>query len=117
MSSVVRIVSGTVRNFPFGDPSVITTTTVSNSLPIPKESPWSSFQAIVVGTGAVGATVSIYGSNDGTNFCATALGTITLSGTTSATDGFVTVAPWKFVKVSVSAISGTGATVNVNMGV
>lgn len=82
-----------------------------------KDSPWSTFQATVTGTGAVSATVSILGSNDGINWVATALGTITLSGTTSASDGFTTVAPWKFVCANVTALSGTGATVVVLMGV
>lgn len=57
-----------------------------------------------------------------TNWCATVLGTITLSGTTSATapslsDGFTTVAPWKFSRAVVSNITGTGATVSVIAGV
>ena len=56
------------------------------------------------------------------NWASTALGTITLSGTTSATaptlsDGFTTVAPWRYVRAVVSGISGTGATVQVICGV
>ena len=45
------------------------------------------------------------------------MGTITLSGTTTATDGFTTIAPWRWVRVNVTAISGTGATVQTIMGV
>ena len=82
-----------------------------------KDSPYASFQATVSGTGAVTATVDIEVSNDGTNWCDTAAGTITLSGTTSATDGFTTTSPWKYVRANVTAISGTGATVSVKMGV
>lgn len=53
---------------------------------------------------------------------ATALGTVTLSGTTSATapalsDGFTTTAPWRYVRAVVTNITGTGATVQVLMGV
>ena len=52
----------------------------------------------------------------------TALGTITLSGTTSATapilsDGFTTTAPWRYCRAVVTNITGTGATVQVLMGV
>lgn len=81
-----------------------------------KDSPWASYQATVSGTGAVGATINIYGSNDGVNFCSTAIGTITLSGTTSATDGFTTMVPWKFVRVTLSGLTGTGAACFVLQG-
>jgi len=82
-----------------------------------KDSPYSTFQATVTGTGAVTATVVIDCSNDGTNWCVTALGTITLSGTTSVSDGFTTTAPWKFIRARVTAVTGTGATVVSLMGV
>jgi hypothetical protein len=82
-----------------------------------KNSPKATFQATVVGTGAVSATVTIEYSNDGTNVCSTVGGTISLSGTTSASDGFTSDAPWKFCRANVTAISGTGATVTVTMGV
>ena len=58
-----------------------------------KDSPYATFQATVVGTGAVTATVTIEVSNDNTYWCATPMGTITLSGTTSNSDGFTTTAP------------------------
>jgi hypothetical protein len=73
-----------------------------------------TFQATVAGTGAVSATVIIEGSNDGANFLT--LGTITLSGTTSASDGFVSDAAWGYVRARLTAISGTGAAVTVAMG-
>jgi hypothetical protein len=84
-----------------------------------KDSPYSTFQATVAGTGAVTATVTIYGSNsvDGTPYCATALGTITLNGTTTATDGFTTTAPWKYIVPVLTNLTGTGATCYVLMGV
>lgn len=44
------------------------------------------------------------------------LGTITLSGTVAASDGFATASAWKWVRVNVSAITGTGATVQVIQG-
>lgn len=72
-----------------------------------------TFQATVSGTGAVTSTVLIQVSNDGTNYITA--GTITLSGTTSATDGFVLDAPWAYVRANVTAISGTSAAVTVTM--
>lgn len=65
-----------------------------------KDAPQSAFQ--VVATTA--ATVVIEGSNDGVNAVATALGTITLAG--AGSDGFVTNAPWKFVRARVTANTG-----------
>lgn len=112
--SNVWIKSGHVRNLFSG--SGVTTTGAGSFLY--KDSPDATFQATVSGTGAVTATVTIEYSNDGTNVIGTVGGTITLSGTTSATDGFTSQnAPWKFVRANVTSISGTGATVQVYMGV
>lgn len=74
----------------------------------------NSYQAIVAGTGAVTATVVVEVSNDGTNFLT--LGTITLSGTTSANDGFAVGfgCKWAYVRGNVTAITGTGAAVTLN---
>lgn len=76
--------------------------------------PVRTFQSTVSGTGAVTATVVIQVSNDGTNYLT--LGTITLSGTTSASDGFASDASWGYVRANVTAISGTSAIVNTTMG-
>ena len=73
-----------------------------------------TFHATVTGTGAVTATVIIEASNNTRDFLT--LGTITLSGTTSAADGFVSVAAWKCVRARLTAISGTDAAVSVQMG-
>lgn len=70
-------------------------------------------QATVTGTGTVTATVNIEVSNDGTNFIVA--GTITLSGTTTASDGFAMNASWLNVRANVTAISGTNATVTVTV--
>jgi hypothetical protein len=113
MSGNVWVKSGKVYNL-FPEPGVTSTTTGSG---VYKDSPYSTFQATVTGTGTVSATVVIDVSNDGTNWVATSLGTITLSGTTSSSDGFATTASWKYVRARVTAISGTGATVQVYMGV
>ena len=71
-------------------------------------------QGIVAGTGAVSATILVQVSNDGTNWLD--LMTITLSGTTSATDGETAEAPWAFIRGNVSAISGTGAAATLLLG-
>jgi len=44
------------------------------------------------------------------------LGTISLTGTAEASDGFATASAWKWVRASVTAISGTGAAVSVIQG-
>jgi predicted choloylglycine hydrolase len=82
-----------------------------------KDSAWSTYQAVVSGTGAITATVNIFGSNDGVNFTTTAIGTITLTGTTVANDGFATVAPWKYVRAVLSNLTGTGAACYVLQGI
>lgn len=110
--SNVWIKSGTVRNLL----GTGVTVTGAGSL-LYKDSPTATFQAVVTGTGAVTATVTIEYSNDGVNVCSTVGGTITLSGTTTASDGFTSVSPWKYVRANVTVISGTGATVQVWMGV
>ncbi len=75
----------------------------------------NTYQATVTGTGAVTATVIIEASNDAVNYLP--LATITLSGTGSASDGFVSDAPWAYFRARLTAISGTGALVSVILGV
>lgn len=113
MSSNVWLKSGKIYNL-FPEPGATATGTGTK---IFKDSPYSTFHAVVTGTGAVTATVNIEVSNDGNTWCSTAMGTITLSGTNSFADGFTSQAPWKYVRANVTAISGTNATVQVYMGV
>ena len=61
------------------------------------------------GTGAVTATVILQGCNDESSWKTFA--TFSLSGTTTATDGASYAQEWKFIRAGVTAISGTGATV------
>jgi hypothetical protein len=84
-----------------------------------KDSPYATFQVTGTTTASTGsATVKIQGSNLDDANSYVDLGTITLTlGTTLTADGFATSAPWKFVRANVTAISGTGASVNVLMGV
>lgn len=96
----------------FPAPGVTTPTqSPTNSLNSPNQ--LVSFQATVTGTGAVGATVLIQVTDDGNLLTAA---TITLSGTTTASDGVAVRIPWVSYAVNVTAVSGTGATVQVSMG-
>lgn len=72
-----------------------------------------AFQATVVGTGAVTATVKVQVSLNGTHWLD--LATITLSGTTSASDGVVAEGPWSQIRGNVTAVSGTSAAVTLLM--
>ncbi len=76
-----------------------------------------TFSAKVVGTGAVTATIIIYVSNTGDDDDWATAATITLSGTTSDSDGFAMNAKWAYTYAEISAISGTGAAVTATMGV
>ncbi len=86
----------------------VTGTTTGNSY-----SGRKTFQAVVNGTGAVTATVKIEVSNNPTLCGWVVLATFTLSGTTTATDGFASEASWLFYRGNVTALTGTGATVDV----
>jgi len=90
------------------------TTTGAGSTAGPTTSSRKTIQATVTGTGAVSATIQVQVSNDSSNWLE--LGEIVLSGTNSDTDGFATEAPWAYYRGYVSAISGTGATVNLLCG-
>ena len=122
MSNVTLTSGSQPRYMSFGA-GVLSTTTAIASNGIYKESPYSTFQAIITGTGAVTATVDLQGSNEPATFAGTkanwvSLGTpLSLSGTTTDTKGLVSTSTWRYVRANVSAISGTGATVEVLMGV
>lgn len=72
-----------------------------------------SFQATVVGTGVVTATVVIEVSNGGSHWVP--LLTFTLSGTTSATDLAQVDAFYGCFRANVTAVTGTGAAVTAVM--
>jgi hypothetical protein len=109
------------RYFAFN--GVNSTAETSASSPIYKESPYSTFQAIVTGAdlATVSATVLIQVTNEADTFNGAksnwiTMGTITLTGTTAATNGFTTICPWRYVRASVTAMSSTSV-VEVIMGV
>jgi hypothetical protein len=111
--SNVWLKSGKVYNL---TPAAGVTTTGAQQA-IYKDSPYSAIQATVIGTGAVTATIKIEVSLDGVYWCVTPAGTITLSGTDSTSDGFATQSSWKYIRANITAITGTSATIYVNMGV
>lgn len=78
--------------------------------------PLRTFQAYgTTSAGAGAATILVQGSNDNSNWVT--LGTITLTlATTVSNDGFVAFSPWPWIRGNVSAISGTGASVNLTVG-
>jgi len=79
----------------------------------PLHMPWAGgvFQATIAGSGAVSATVLLQASMQGNLW--TTIGTLSLSGTTSDTKTAAMTAPWPLVRADITAISGTGAKVNV----
>lgn len=77
-----------------------------------------SFAATVTGSGSVAATVQMEISNDGAHWRAMVdvdgnTVELVLSGTDSATDGFVTDESWLMHRANVTAIGGVGAKVTV----
>ena len=86
-------------------------TAISAGAPFPGGTGNSTYQASVRGSGAVSANINIEASDDGENFML--LATISLSGTTSATDGFISIAAWASVRANLTAIAGTNAAVTV----
>ena len=119
--SDVRIKSGEQPRY-FAFSGVLSTTANANSPALSNESPWSTFQVIITGTGSVTATVAIQGSNQDESFNGTKSNWVTINafsmtGTTSDTQGFTSISTWRYVRAVVASISGTGATVEVIMGV
>lgn len=74
-----------------------------------------SFTGEVTGTGAVSAAVRIEARNTASGVWTT-MGTLTMSGTTSAGDSFGSLIRYMEYRANVTAISGTGAAVTVTMG-
>lgn len=76
----------------------------------------SSVQANGTTTSGVGAaTINIEVSNDNVNWLVAFTITLTL-GTTATNDGQALIARWEWVRANVTALSGTGASVNVIAG-
>lgn len=72
-------------------------------------------QAVIGGASADSATVTIQGSNDGTNWSDIAALNIASSPVASQVSATTITAPYRAMRGVVSAISGTGATVTLNV--
>ena len=92
--------------------NAVISTVVSDWFPLGVDN--ASVQATVVGTGAVTASVDIEYSND--KISALAGFTISLSGTTSASDGDFAQPKWTWVRCNLTAVTGAGAAVTVTVG-
>ena len=88
-------------------------TTIDGNAAGPSPSGRKTFQASVIGTGLVTATVVVQASHLPSVHGWVDLGTITLAQTTSATDGFTSESSWPYFRGRVTAISGTGAKVRL----
>ncbi len=77
---------------------------------------YKTFWAEVVGTGAVTATVTIYGCRTPAAENGVLLATITLTATTRDQDAAATsTAPYPYMYAITTNVTGTGATVNVEV--
>lgn len=125
-AKAVKICSGEQPKYlQFGTLASPTTsaTAVSNGLAAAKTSPYAVFQVLLAGTGAVNATVQIQATlEDATAYGVNAnwvlIDTITITSAAAPQTGTGTnpVGSWRYVRAAVTAIAGTGATVQVLMG-
>lgn len=92
-------------------------TTVSTGTAIGVPGVYRVVRAKVTGSGAVSASVDIYGTagGDNTTTLGTLIGTIALTGTTSDADSLVVNAQYPEMFANVTAISGTSAAVTVTV--
>jgi hypothetical protein len=95
-------------------PLLLTRTATATGLTFEAPGPGATVHARVTGTGAVSATVVVQVSNYDGNWLN--LGTLTLSGTDTASAGLALDAHWAYIRADLTAISGTGASVDVIMG-
>lgn len=96
---------------------MLLTSVIANvtSQAVPFASAKRTLEAIVTGTGAVGATVNVYGCNTSRTTNGILVATLTLSGTTSDQAGSELLVEWPFLYAVLSGISGTGAAVSVSV--
>ena len=103
-----RQVQSTQLKFSTG--SLTATTNVSTEA-VDMWGAFNSVQMVIAGTGVVSVTATVQVSNNGTNWIDAT--TILLSGTTTDTDGATLASGWKYMRVTLSSIAGTSATVTV----
>jgi hypothetical protein len=87
----------------------------TDAFPVPVGN--NTLEAFISGTGAISATVNVYGCNTKRNTNGILLATISLSGTNSDAAGSTISSNWGYMYAVLSAISGTGAAVTVTLGV
>lgn len=78
-----------------------------------------TFHVQVSGSGAVSTTALILGSNINSSLALgnwVTLATVTISGTTVISDGFVAESPWRWYRGQVFAIAGASAIVDIIVG-
>lgn len=74
-----------------------------------------AIQAILTGTGAVSATIIIEAANTPDAEAWMPMGTISLSGSTAVTDGFVVEIQWLYTRARLTVITGTNAKITCNL--
>ena len=93
--------------------SQTTTVTGETHEPFGRTRSFSAYGATSAAAGAVVVTIEVSNNNS----VWLTLGTISLTlGVTVTQDGFSSETPWRYVRAKISSISGTNATVTVNMG-
>jgi hypothetical protein len=95
-------------------PLLLTRSATADGLTFEAPGPGATVHARVTGTGAVTATVIVQVSNFDGNWLD--LGTLTLSGTNTASAGLALDAHWAYIRARLTALTGTGASVDVIMG-
>ncbi len=72
-------------------------------------------ECVLTGTGAISATVLVYGAATDRNTNGTLLGTLSPSGTTTAVDSILINTPWPYMWIDTTAIS-SGASHTTRVG-
>ena len=100
--------------------TAITTVSTGTTLAIPDYAfgPFTVDATVTAsGTSTATATVVVYASNTSLTNDWKTLGTITLSGTTFATDGFGFTNRWRYLRGGVTAIGGGSANVEATINI
>jgi hypothetical protein len=87
----------------------------TDAFPIPIGT--NTLEAFITGSGAVSATVKVYGCNTKRNTNGILLATIALSGTNSDQAGSILNSNWGYVYVVLSSTTGTLAATTVTIGI
>ena len=70
----------------------------------------------MTGTGVISATVTVYGNINAATTGGVPILTLSPTGTTTAVTGGQIAAPWPYIYVVITAITGTGATLTCLFG-